>query len=76
MKLVIEKMDYRLYAYVCSERHFKKIDKEFGKSKRLPRKILNEECDLGFLPNNSHIVFDIADKPKKRKSAKKRCLAK
>lgn len=76
MKLVIEKMDYRLYAYVCSEQHFKRTEKEFDKAKKLPQTVLDKECDLGFLPNNSYIVFNIASRPKKRKPAKKKCRAK
>lgn len=74
MKLVIEKMNYRLYAYVCNEKHFTKIEKQLKASKRLTRKALDKECDLGFLPNNSHIVFEIAERQKSRKIAKKRCL--
>ena len=72
-KLIIEKITNDIYAYVESASQYAKMSKHRRATKKLPVKVLDDECDLSFLPDHSYIVVNIVDeKPKKKKPAKKK----
>ena len=75
MYLIIEKSRGRFYAYRESASHFRAAEKERPELKKLPAKVLDDECDLSDLPNNSYIIFKLAvrkptKKPKKKKKSR------
>lgn len=69
MYLVIEKIYRGIYAYMEDDEHFKKMEPHRGR--QLPASVLNEECDLHCLPENSHVVFKIVNSKPKTKAKPK-----
>jgi hypothetical protein len=63
LKLIIEKIDGRIYAYRESKSHFERASKTRGTVQLDPEK-LDHECDLGHY-DDFHMVFDVK-KPKKK----------
>jgi hypothetical protein len=60
MKLIIEKLDHSLYAYVEAERYFKGNQAvRVLASTKLDPKGLNDNCSLEDMPNSTHYVFNI-----------------
>lgn len=57
MKLIIENVDGVLYAYMETEKHFKKVDKQRGI--RVDKSLLSKDCNLDCLDSGEYIVFDI-----------------
>lgn len=54
MRLIIQKIGDKLYAYTETEAHHKKV--ETGRENRLDPKILGDDCDLDNMPSG-HFVF-------------------
>lgn len=76
MYVIVEKSRGRLYAYREDAAHFRAAEKERQDLKKLPPKVLDAECDLSDLPNNSYIVFKLAvRKPTKNPKKKKKSSA-
>lgn len=72
MYVIIEKSRGRLYSYRESQPHFDAAEPQRKHLKRLPQKVLDNECDLADLPDESYVVFKMhqskpATKPKKKK---------
>ena len=60
--LIIQNIDGYLYAYREDEQHFNDVERSrMQDSTRLKQCILDDECDLSNLPENSHIVFEIKE---------------
>jgi hypothetical protein len=60
--LVIQRIDNSFYAYREDEDHFCNVELFRKKdSTRLKQHILDDECDLSALPENSYIVFEIKE---------------
>lgn len=69
MKLVIVKENKEIYACVEDEDHFNRVKKDRENLRELPQDLLDSECNLQFLPDNSFMVFNLhqLDNFKKRK---------
>lgn len=65
MKLVIKKESGYIYACRESNKHYKVVEPQRSHLKRLDPNVLDYECDLGQLQDNSYIVFDIKKKKKR-----------
>jgi hypothetical protein len=71
MHLIIEKSEGRLYAYCEDAAQFKEMATVYRNSlDKLSPLVLEDECDLSDLPDNSYIAFELKLPPKK-KAAKK-----
>lgn len=58
MKLIIENLDGVLYAYMESEKHFKRVQNQRGV--QVNPVILKNDCHLdSALENGEHMVFNI-----------------
>lgn len=71
MYLIIEKSEGRLYAYCEDAAQFKKMAMVYRNGlEKLSPSVLEDECDLSDLPDNSYIQFELK-LPLKKKAAKK-----
>lgn len=63
MKLILENKDGELYAYIETEKHYKKVE-PYRKTARIvnPKFVLDNECNISeSLPTNSYMVFNLKD---------------
>lgn len=59
MKLVIVKENKEIFACIEDENHFNLVKKDRENLTELPPNLLNSECNLKFLPDNSFMVFNL-----------------
>jgi hypothetical protein len=63
MKLILENISGSFYAYVETEKHYKRVDR-YRKTTRIvnPKFVLDNECNISdSLPTNSYMVFNLKD---------------
>lgn len=58
MKLIIEKIEGQVYAYMEREKHFKNVRCQRG-TPLLDASALNDECDLSKYDDDFYMVFNI-----------------
>lgn len=62
MYLIIEKYCHQTYAYFEQADHFHAIQPQRAGLLRLSGKVLDDECDLSSMPNNSYLVVAVSRK--------------
>ena len=66
MKLIVQNLDGQLFAYMETEKHFRKV--EHTRGPRLDGELLANDCELDSVqPRGAHMVFDIQRKTRKNK---------
>jgi len=59
MKLIIQKVDGSVHAYLEDENRFKVNEKDREDLKKISHEVLNLECDLKYFPENSYLTLDL-----------------
>lgn len=64
MRLIIEKVSGRIFVYFEDEEHYQNVKNNRGTTEidvQEAERILDNECDMSFFPDNTHFVVDIKE---------------